>query len=123
MSKIPSKSTGPKISCTGLALVLFPEALEFCAKGGDTLFEVLTTDPTEIAREKARKLETARLKRIADMAPSACACANKSVQSDRVRWGLHAGSVRLIGDTGNLQAELDQALNSSSCNTLWRDGS
>lgn len=105
----------PSVGCNELMGLFGNGADQLCGQGGDTIFNLLTIDPLAAQKESARQRERTRLDRIAKLAPSRCSCAAKVVGADRVRWGLYAGSARLIGGSGDLLADLTQALHSPAC--------
>jgi len=114
-SQTPPPQTRPSVGCNELMGLFGEGAGQLCGQGGDTIFNLLTIDPLAAQKEAARQRERARLDRIAKLAPSRCSCAAKLVGADRVRWGLYAGSARLIGGSDGLMADLTQALHSPIC--------
>lgn len=73
-------------------------------------------DPAAQAQDLARELAEQRSDQAAQLAPTRCSCAADVVASDRLRWGLYAGSGRLIGkDTETLMSDLTQALHLPAC--------
>ena len=63
-----------------------------------------------IAQQERRARQEA-----AQMAPSRCDCAAATLASERTTWGLHAGTLRLAGGPGDLEAALLQALHGPDC--------
>ena len=115
LSQTPPAQTRPSVGCNELMGLFGNGADQLCGQGGDALFKLLTINPLAEQKEAARQRERARLARIAELAPSRCSCAAKLVGADRVRWGLYAGSARLIGRSDDLLADLTQALHSPAC--------
>lgn len=73
-------------------------------------------DPGLQAQEAARALADRRLVQASELAPTICGCASNVVASDRLRWGLYAGSGRLLGKgSDNLTTDLTQALHQPAC--------
>ncbi|MDJ0826429.1 MAG: hypothetical protein QNJ16_13065 [Rhodobacter sp.] len=73
-------------------------------------------DPVARAEEAAREAANRRLERSAERSETRCRCAASVVASDRLRWGLYAGSLRVFGKgTEALTADLTQALHQSAC--------
>lgn len=114
----PTVTTAPALKCNAILGLFGPEMRALCAEGGDQLFNLLSIDPLAGQKEAARQRKAARLKRIADLAPSRCSCAASVVASDRVMWGLYAGSARLVGGPNNLNATLVEALHGAACTQL-----
>lgn len=114
----PRETARPDISCRSVLGVFGAELRGFCAEGGDQLFDLLTIDPLASQKAALRQREAARLDRIAALAPSRCSCAASVVASDRVTWGLYAGSARLAGGPKNLNADLIEALHAPACAQL-----
>lgn len=112
---LSSPAPRPSVGCNELMGLFGEGADQLCGQGGDTIFNLLTIDPLAEQKEAARERDRARLARIAKLAPSRCSCAAKLVGADRVRWGLYAGSARLIGGSDDLLADLTQALHSPAC--------
>lgn len=105
----------PQIGCKELMGVFGKGADQLCDQGAGTLLDLLTIDPLAGQKEQARRIETARLARIAELAPSRCSCAARVVGADRLSWGLYAGSARLISAPDDLSSALTQALHSPAC--------
>jgi len=105
----------PQIGCKELMGIFGNGAHQLCDQGAGPLFELLTIDPLAGQKEQARQMETARLARIAELAPSRCSCAARVVGADRLTWGLYAGSARLISAPDDLSSALTQALHSPAC--------
>ena len=79
-------------------------------------------DPGLQVQEAARALADRRLDQASELAPTRCGCASNVVASDRLRWGLYAGSGRVLGnDTSGLIADLTRALHQPNC-TLNPEG-
>lgn len=114
-AQIPQTEVKPDISCNQLMGAIGNGADELCNHGGDLLFDLLSIDPLAGQKEQARRLETERLSRIAELTPSRCSCAAAVVGADRLTWGLHAGSARLAGGPQDLSADLTKALHSPAC--------
>lgn len=114
-TQVPKPQTHPTISCADVLGAVGNGANQLCDQGGDLLFKLLTIDPLAAQKEQLRRRDAARLTRIAELAPSRCSCASRIVASDRLSWGLFAGSGRLIGGPVNLQSDLTQALHSPIC--------
>jgi hypothetical protein len=111
----PQIASKPKMSCDQMMGLFSDGADTLCDRGGDLLFDLLNTDP--LARQKAqlRQREENRLARTASLAPTRCSCAASIVGSDRISWGVYAGTARLAGGPSDLQADLIKALHSPSC--------
>lgn len=114
-SQTPQPPPRPPVGCNELMGLFGNGADQLCGQGGDAIFNLLTIDPLVAQKEAARQRERARLDRIAELAPSRCSCAAKLVGADRVRWGLYAGSARIIGGSDDLLADLTHALHSPAC--------
>ena len=79
-----------------------------CGPLGELFVEnIINADPHAAERQ--------RLDRVAARAPSACACAADVVAGDRIRWGLYAGSARLLGGPRDIEADLTAALHGPHC--------
>ena len=117
-TQIPQKQSTPKLNCSQIDSQLGRDAHKLCKMGSDIFGDLISLDPTINARETLRLKKVERLNQIAQRAPSACNCASQTVASDKLRWGLYAGSARLVGKTDGLQSDLQLALHSSSCNAL-----
>lgn len=120
-SQTPPPPPRPSVGCNELMGLFGNGADQLCGQGGDTIFNLLTIDPLAAQKEAARERERARLARVAELAPSRCSCAARVVGADRVRWGLYAGSARLIGGSDDLLADLTQALHSPACDFRGED--
>lgn len=73
-------------------------------------------DPGLQARDAARALADQQLDRATELAPTRCRCASNVVASDRLRWGIYAGSGRLLGKgSDSLTSDLTQALYRPAC--------
>ncbi len=116
--QIPQPESSPTVSCDDTIGAVGQFGRDFCEMGGDVLIDLLTIDPTAGARNAARQAEENRLRRLAEAAPSRCACAASAVASDWQTWGLHAGSARFLGGPDDLQADLMQALQSPRCASI-----
>lgn len=119
-AQVPLAQTKPNVECRDVMKLLGDAADIFdganlCEHGGEIIVDLLKFDPLAGQKEKLRQQEVGRLSRIAELAPSRCSCASSVVQSERISWGLFAGSARLIGGPANLQHKLTQALNSPVC--------
>ena len=123
--RMPQEHVQPELSCEAVAGTvpgpLGALALDFCRNGGGELLDMLPPDPSARLREEARRRELARLARIAEQAPSRCSCAVSIVASERVTWGLYAGSARLVGGPHDLTSELDRALQAPRCALLGEE--
>ena len=117
-TQIPQKQSTPKLNCLQIGSQLGHDAHQLCKMGSDIFVGLISLDPTINAREALRLKKIERLNQIAEQAPSACSCASQTVASDKIRWGLYAGSARLVGNIESLQSDLQQALHSSSCSAL-----
>ena len=120
-SQTPPPPPRPSVGCNELMDLFGEGADQLCGQGGDTIFNLLTIDPLAAQKEAAGERERARLDRITELAPSRCSCAAKLVGADRVRWGLYAGSARLIGGSDDLLVDLTQALHSPACDFRGED--
>jgi len=73
-------------------------------------------DPAAQAQERARAEAERQMAQEAALAPTRCACAADLVASDQLRWGLYAGSGRMLGKgTETLMSDLTQALHQPHC--------
>ena len=119
-ARIPKPQSTPKITCGDIAKIfgMAGDADQLCEQGGNAIFDLMMIDPLAGQKEQMRKRQAARLAQIADQAPSRCSCASSFVASDRLSWGLFAGSARQLGGPKNLQAKLTQALHSPECARL-----
>ena len=113
--RVPEVPARPSVTCTDVMGLFGNQADQFCRQGGNAIFDLLKIDPLAEQRKQARRLRAARLARLAKQAPSRCSCAATFVKSDRLMWGLYAGSARLIGGPQNLQTSLAQALHTPVC--------
>jgi hypothetical protein len=120
-SQTPPPPPRPSVGCSELMGLFGNGADQLCDQGGDTIFNLLTIDPLAAQKDAARERERTRLARIAELTPSRCSCATKLVRADRVRWGLYAGSARIIGGSDDLLADLNQALHSPACDFRGED--
>lgn len=111
----PQVEVRPDISCNRLMGAIGNGADQLCDHGGDLLLNLLSIDPLAGQKEQAHRLETERLSRIAALTPSRCSCAASVVAADRLTWGLHAGSARLVSGPQDLSSDLTQALHSPVC--------
>lgn len=116
--ELPRSEPAPSVNCKDLMGVFGQDADQLCNLGGNAFFDLLTLDPLAGQKEQARRWEAARISRIAELAPSRCSCASSLVASERLDWGLYAGSARLIGGPGDLNAKLTKALHSPACARL-----
>lgn len=92
---------------------------EMCDSGlGDVIDQSMaltrTFDPSARAQVAAQELAAQRLEQATANAPSRCACAAEGVAQD-LSWALYAGSLRQLGGPRDLTADLNRALQSSSC--------
>lgn len=113
--RMPQQQSRPSIGCKDVMGILGHQARQFCDQGGNALMDLMTIDPLAGQKERLRQREINRLKEIAANAPSRCSCAASVVASDRVTWGLYAGSARLLGGPKDLQGDLTRVLNSPTC--------
>ena len=111
----PRKQTTPEIDCGSVMKIFGPGADQFCRQGGDELFELMTIDPLAGQKESLRQQKAQRLERLAELAPTQCACATTVVKDDRLGWGIFAGTARIAGGPDNLNADLTRALYSPAC--------
>lgn len=118
VEQMPQRQNSQQLSCEESAGQFGQLGRDFCDLGGDILIDLLTIDPTAGAREAARRAEEDRLNRLAEQASSRCSCAASEVAADRVSWGLHAGSARLLGGPDDLQADLIHALQAPRCQSV-----
>ncbi len=83
----------------------------------DGLFSLLREfDPERQAQKRINALNNSRLNKAASLAPTRCGCAVNIVKSDRVRWGLYAGTGRIVGKgVSSLKNDLTHALHSPAC--------
>lgn len=116
--QIPERPSSQQRSCADTVGVMGEFGRDFCDLGGGILLDLMTIDPTSGAREVARQAEEERLNRLADQAPSTCSCAASQVASDRLGWGLHAGSARVLGGPEDLEADLLHALQAPRCSSV-----
>jgi len=112
-----SKSTSeiPNISCGDITDAIGNGSDAVCDLGGNTLIDLLKLGTQFDPQAALREREATRAARIADLAPTKCACAAKTVASDRWSWGLYAATGRLIGGPTDINSDLTQALHSSAC--------
>ncbi|WP_386627503.1 hypothetical protein [Sulfitobacter geojensis] len=115
VSQSRDTSSAPDISCGDITDVIGNGSDALCNLGGDLLIDLMKLgtklDPQTAIRERAAN----RASRIAELAPTKCACAAKTVASDRWGWGLYAATGRLIGGPDDLNTDLTQALHGSAC--------
>lgn len=115
---LPSNAPTPSINCSEMMGLFGQDANQLCDLGGNAFFLMLMLDPLAGQKEQVRRQATARLSRIAELAPSRCSCASSVVASERLSWGLYAGSARIVGGPNDLKAELTAALHSPTCARL-----
>lgn len=120
-AQVPQARSKPRIACGDVMKIFGNGANQFCSQGGNAIFDLLAIDPLAAQKEQLRRRNAARLARITKLAPSRCSCAAAIVGADRLKWGLYAGSARLIGGPQNLQSDLTQALHSPSCSLHGED--
>lgn len=118
IEQMPQRQTSQLRPCEESAGQFGQLGRDFCDLGGDILIDLLTIDPTAGAREAARRAAEERLNRLAEQASSRCSCAASQVAADRVSWGLHSGSARLLGGPDDLQANLMHALQAPHCASI-----
>jgi len=111
----PQEQSTPKIECGSFMKIFGRGADQFCRQGGDELFDLMTIDPLAGQKERLRQQKAQRLERLAELAPTQCACAATVVKDDRLGWGLYAGTARIAGGPDNLNADLTRALYSPVC--------
>ncbi|NYI29317.1 hypothetical protein [Sulfitobacter geojensis] len=115
VSQSHGTSSAPDISCGDITDAIGNGSEALCNLGGDLLIDLMKLgtklDPQTAIRERAAN----RASRIAELAPTKCACAAKTVASDRWGWGLYAATGRLMGGPDDLNADLTQALHGSAC--------
>jgi len=114
-SKSQSTSQTPDFSCGDIIDAIGNGSDTLCDLGGDTLISLLKLGTQLDPQAALREREAIRAARIADLAPTKCACAAKTVASDKWSWGLHAATGRLIGGPTDLSRDLTQALHSPAC--------
>ncbi len=118
VARVPPVQSKPNIGCGDVLKLFGNGADQLCNQGGNEFFKLLTIDPLARQKEQLRQRKLEKLSRIAELAPSRCTCAASIVESDRVLWGVFAGSARLIGGPKNLQSDLTQALHGQDCSKL-----
>ena len=124
-AKRPANITAPSMSCHDFGRLAdehigYGTGNQLCngvgSMFGDMIELASKFDPNRIAMEQAKARTNSQLSQAAELAPTRCSCAASSVASDKVRWGIHAGTGRLAGNGADtLIGDLTQALHTPAC--------